>query len=445
MKRLVFLFLGTVATAMAQISFLDGTTVELGEPLSAVEAKAKDKALDSDNGRRGVDKKIMTPPAIFEFDSGRLWRVTLLQLQYVAPSLRPFSEEWRNFVPIGERRIKTQMTGVDFDAYLAAWRQQAEAAGKQENVDYWIKEVGSTVMGRQVGITLGPRRRFVGTGKLGGDTWLFSFLPESQSKYFPDLPKGTLKGVIVTGDEFSTRNRGASGSREEFAFPGPANPALAGIVLEDGTQLYFGQRQPEAESLVGRQARALDPRPGAKVLGEPRISLGALDLLFNAERLFGIVYNTVGDVPAPFPEDWKNFTPIGARMITKSTSPEEFDAYLEAWEARAAARGMAKGQHFQISRIVASLGPVVTISLQPSRDPSGGLAAWPDVWRVTFQPFGQPPDRVLRVQSMTAFRGEFSASLLRGAPPLKQEMQDATGALPAIELPKADLVLPKLE
>lgn len=76
----------------------------------------------------------------------------------------------------------------------------------------------------------------------------------------------------------------------------------------------------------------------------------------------------------------------------------------------------------------------MTIALQAKNG-----AKLPDSWQVTFAPFGNPPNRALRIQSVTAVCGAFLPRQLAGVPQLE------VGEMPTITAPQLpEIAIPKL-
>ncbi len=651
MKTLAVLVLCSALSAMAQITMNDGTALRFGDAVADVAKQLNEKPSAVERGRAGVDELIAVVPALLVFDTGRLQRVTLKRDYLFPEPLRPFAEEWKNFTPIDDRKLAFQMRREDFAAYIEVWKKRAAAAGKQPNVDYWIRETGSVATGQKVSFAFTPRRRLMGTGELIGDTAVFDFTSEMEQKYNPRVRPGVLSEVILTGDEFSTRgrepeggaprpapringqplagsdargktltfddgrqvtfgqplaevektlgrtaqvpspfelwgpervvlvppvmlefdrerlrsaqfllgyafrhpvrafdetwknpdpigehtfkrgltwtefreyleawkNRAAAAGKKEGVdywieegrvdvaglvrvslapkrltadihgfrtdewmavfvgprgekelvlnslqvlvdafstqgrpFPGSPDPALTGVTLEDGTQLYFGQAKTEVEQVLGTTAMntGMPGRVSARADIEQRLALRNFTIYFDTDRLARISYGRFEEPPAPFPELWKNFTPVGELQIENGMTREKFAAYLEAWEARLKQQRILRDKHYTVRDGPASDAiQSIEIRLPASRVSVGG-ARWPDLWRVSFTLVGAAPNRVWKLSTIEATRGEFNSRPLSAAAQRKKDARAMardvpTIELPAIEVPRPEIVVPK--
>ena len=606
------LFAACAALAPAQIVFNDDTAVRFGDPLAEVGPRLGENSFDVERGRPGVDRLIATTTAELFFDTGRLWRIVLKPSHLHAKPLQPFAEAWMNLGPIDGLAVGYQTTRAQFDRYLAAWKARAAAAGRREGTDYWVHDSPSDSNGDRVTVTIGPRRRLMGTGTLVGSQWHLHFTGSLAARYNPKTPAGSLNEVTASDETYSTlrreraenqlpdqprnghpladpralgptltfddgrtvvfgqaladtewafgavaapanpavdrdgrlrhlaargailefdsgRLRGiafgpqhafahpvrpfdvawknpdpigphrlrrglstqdlleyldawreravAAGKKEQEDFwllrgttdtgvtlaivtlapqryalvgapfhadsfvvihspappgapdptpllvlhvtldafstagrppPGTPDPTLAGVTLEDGTHLRFGQLRAEVERLTGATATipgGLSPTNTAS----PRVSLREVSVDFSGDRVRGISYTRWSHPPAPFPEAWKNLDPIGDLQVTRDMTPEQFKAYLAAWEDRAQGLGYARDKHYTVRETSTERSQGFLISLPPSRTSLGGARRM-DSWSVSFNPSGPAERRTFRLTGLYSSRGEFSAT-----------------------------------
>ncbi len=415
--------------------FDDGRQISFGQPLAEVEQVVSRAALaPSPLASRQTERLMLVAAVMLEFDRDRLRSASFRADHAFRHPVRAFDEPWKNPDPIEDLAFKRGLTWTEFREYLSAWKNRAAAAGKKEGVDYWIHDDRADGCG-VVTVLLGPQRL---TGELMGfrtDEWVATF--------FDRRGEGTLvlNSLHVLVDAFDTRGRPE---------PGAPDPALTGVTLEDGTQLYFGQAKAEVEQVLGVTATSIGVpgRINARADAEQRLSLRNLSIQFDTDRLARISYRRFAEPLAPFPELWKNLVPVGELRIENGMTREKFAAYLAAWEARLAQNGIRRDKHYTVREGPASDDfQSVEIRLPASRVSVSG-AFWPDMWRVSFALSGTAPNRVWRLSTIEAVRGEFNSRPLSAAAQRRKDVREIvrdapTVELPAIEVPRAEIVLPK--
>ena len=438
----VFLCWCSAVSVFAELRLDNGTPVPFGAPVEPLAQRLDERAFEVERGRPGLDWNLATNTAVLEFDTGKLWRVTFKPAHRFEHPLQAFADDWKNFDPIGARKITQFMPNDEFMAYFQAWTERARAAGKRENTDYWVKHTPSDRLGDTLTITFAPRRRLVGTGEVTGDSWTFRFNGETDHRYHRERPLRSLKDVAAACDTFNTKLRAPDGNDAPVPTPPKADLARGGVILEDGTQLHFGQAKAEVEKLTGVSATDV-AQLGARDGIDQRLVLKPLTVYFDTDRLVRIAYTRIPEKLTPFPEPWKNFPRIGGHAIKPGITPEEFAAYLERWEKRAAEAERIRGKHFQVRERTTGRTRTITISMQPSHVAANGTVT-PDLWRVIFTERGEPPNRFWRLATLDASRGEFSTRPLSAVAQNLKELKKAPPvSLPPIEPPK--LELPKLE
>jgi hypothetical protein len=190
------------------------------------------------------------------------------------------------------------------------------------------------------------------------------------------------------------------------------------LILDDGTQLRFGQDLREVEAHFSRQAHDIPmriARPGI----DKQLELETFSLEFDSGRLRKITLKAgykYFNPPTPYSESWKNFPSIGSRKISEGMPRRAFLVYLAAWKRRAANLGAKRtqvgdfsGQQFSVSFQRDSFVDMVLIDMGPSRRARGG-GIWCDGWIATFalpdSPSGTVPGTL---ESLSAFRDEFNS------------------------------------
>lgn len=196
------LFVACAALAPAQIVFNDDTAVSFGDKLADVGLRLGERSFDTDRGRQGVDRLIATTSAELSFDTGRLWRVVLKSPHLYPKPLQPFAEAWMNFDPIDGLSVGHRITRAEFDRYLAAWKNRATAAGRREGTDFGVQDSPSESNGDRVTVTVGPRRRLMGTGTLVGSQWHLHFTGSLAARFNPKERAGTLNELTVSDETY---------------------------------------------------------------------------------------------------------------------------------------------------------------------------------------------------------------------------------------------------
>ena len=410
----------------------DGRTIRFGQALAEVEEMlgvvSRDDPLPI--ARKGRDRQIVTAAVTFEFDTGRLANLTFNDAHGFVHPVRVFDEPWKNPDPIGELRLRRGLPRAEFQAYLEVWKKRATDAGKREGIDYRISvNPADEFSGERIYVALAPDRLTSNGRGTWNDDWSVSFT--------------TGRGAMVNSlsvllDAYNTRAR---------PLPGARDPALTGVLLEDGTELYFGQAQAEVERLIGSTATAPSTRPGDPVLSKPRLSLAEVGLTFDAGRLAAIDFRRITEPPAPFPEQWKNLVALGERRIVMGMTRERFDEYLAAWHERASGLGLVLGKQYTVSENNSEQVQSVIIRLVSSGVSAGGRRI-SDTWQFSFNPRGQAPNRRWVLISVHATRGALSSSPPSAAAQRKNDIKEMAKELPKmeppkVELPRPELVLPK--
>ena len=406
----------------------DGRTIRFGQALAEVEqtlgVASRDDA--SPIARKGRDRQIVTATASFEFDTGRLAKIRFNEAHGLEHPVRVFDEPWKNPDPIGELRLRRRLPRAEFQAYLDAWKQRATAAGKREGIDYRISvNPADEFSGEWIFVALAPDR----LTSNGRGTW-----SDDWSVHFTTGNAATLSSLSLLLDAYNTHARPPPGARD---------PALTGVLLEDGTELYFGQAQTEVERLIGSTATSPSTRPGDPLLSKPRLSLAEVGLTFDAGRLAAIDYRRIIEPPAPFPEQWKNLVALGERRITMGMTRENFAEYLVAWQSRASGLGLVQGKQYTVSEQNFEQVQSVNIRLASSGISAGGRRV-SDTWQFSFNPRGQAPNKRWVLVSLQATRGALSSSPPSPATQRKNEIKEMARELPKMDLPKVELPTPEL-
>lgn len=439
--KLLCLGLCLVAPALAEITVDQGVTVNFGDAIEDVAKKLGETATQPSPARNGIDQSIVAAATTLNFDSGRLWRVAHgAAFAYVAP-LEPFAEHWKNPSAIpadpAAGKIFPRMTREQFNSYFNGWKQRAERSGKREGTDYWVKET-SGIEGDKLSITLGPRRKLVGTGELAGDMWTVSFTGATDHRYRPQVPIGTLKQLTMSRDEFRTAKRGSAEVEAAVAeSPRPKTNAGPGLTLPDGTHLHFGQEKAEVEKLLGVEAHEIS-QLGARTGIDQRITLPHAAVHFDTGRLARIEFRRMSDPLTPFEESWKNLDPIGEVRLKAGMTVTEVNAYLEAWEKRAAAAGKVRDQHFRVGQSSTARGGRLIWMQSGRRSPAGG---WMDAWSLGFTMPAKDSTQEPKLVAVTASCGELNTN---PAPARTQQMREMRAAGKNVPLPEVDLPKPEI-
>jgi hypothetical protein len=188
-----------------------GKSVFFGQSLQEAEklfsCKAEDFHLPKIS-RPGIDKIIKLKNVILRFDTDRLVDIEFKHpYQFINPPT-PYPEQWRNFNPIGEKRIFGGMSRDDFLSYLAAWEERAKGLGieKTESGDRTDNQYSMSAMHNEymdgIHISTGSTRRTGGKGKWS-DGWGLFFATTNHSK-ITGTTAGTLLSLSAFRDEFNT-------------------------------------------------------------------------------------------------------------------------------------------------------------------------------------------------------------------------------------------------
>jgi len=191
-------------------------------------------------------------------------------------------------------------------------------------------------------------------------------------------------------------------------------------VLDDGKTVAFGQRLEELEQMFGRMAVDIPVRIARQGI-DKTLQAENVALNFDSGRLKQIKFEAgyeFKNAPTPYPEDWKNFVPLGSAKISGGMHREDFLAYLKAWEGRARMLGaepvdpggdLTDRQYSAVTDVDA-FADMVVVNMGPSRRAGGG-GLWCDGWILFFaQESDQQPSgvEVGRLRSLSAFRDEFN-------------------------------------
>jgi hypothetical protein len=125
-----------------------------------------------------------------------------------------FTEEWKNFDPIGDHKIVSTTTKTEFLSYLTLWRKRADAQGARE-VDgrsqsllgpmaYAVHAETSVILD-MITIVFGPTRVTTRGGNWG-DSVSFVFYTPLQAEALHQ-PVGQLESFSVFCDAFNSRGR----------------------------------------------------------------------------------------------------------------------------------------------------------------------------------------------------------------------------------------------
>ena len=429
--------------ALADITVDQGVTVKFGDAIEEVAKKLDEPVPVARPEYKGVEQSLVTGATILNFDAGRLWSVAhKAEFAYVAP-LEPFAEHWKNPSPIpadpAAGKIFPGMTRGQFATYFNGWKQRAEWSGKREGTDYWVQET-SGPEGDKVSITLGPRRKLVGTGELAGDMWTVTFTSATDHRFRPQIPVGTLKLLTMSCDQFSTVKRGSPDVEAPVAeaLPPPRRSG-PGLTLPDGTHVVFGQDKTEVAKLLGAEVQEIS-QPGARSGIDQRINLSSAALYFDTDRLVRIQYWRLNVPLTPFAEAWKNLDAIDGRQLKAGMTVSEVDAYFEAWEKRATVAGKIRDQHFRVSQSSAASGARL-ISMQPARRSASG-GSWWDTWSIAFTVPAKNSTQEPKLSSVAAARGDLNTRPPSARVQQMREMREAAKnvPLPEVELPKPEIL-----
>lgn len=379
-----------------EVVLADGSTIRFGMGLKEAETKFNVESAEfkEPSVRPGIDRWLATVTALLQFDAGRLTGLKMDPAALAKRQILCFAEDWQNPDPIGELSIERGQSREVFGAYLAAWRKRAMLAGKREGADFWVVEPKGNSGSDEFSITFAPRRVSTLGGTPLGDGWAAAFGNSGSGRF------GGLNLLALNLDAYSTAGRPKPGERD---------PALAGVTLEDGTRLFFGQDKREVERLLGGAAMVKSADGPPVPLGNARslIKISPTVLTFDGEKLLAF-YQTAFESPEPFAETWKNFSPIGDLRVASGMSREKFEQYLVAWEQRSARSGFRRDGGFRIRVRRTETEEVHQILMKPARLSVFG-GDWADLWFVSIMASGPASDRRWEVAAITAVCGEYDS------------------------------------
>lgn len=375
--------------------------------------------------RPGVRRNIVGPAATLRFAYGRLEHVEFGGAHGFRYPVAPFSEEWQNPDPIDGRRIAPGMSRADFQLYLEAWRRRAAAAGKREDVDYSVGDGD----GMFTHVALAPFRRTLNGRGIWSDSWAanFGFAAKGNAGE-------KLESVSVFSDAYNPNSRPA---------PGAPDPTLTGVTLADGTRLYFGQELAEVEILTGAKASAGSIRPAAGSAPNLKLSLREVTLEFEGGYLRGFGFRRFKELPAPFPELWKNLDPIDGSVVALGISERAVREYLDRWESNLGQQQLKRDRDYRIDESRTENSVSIFIRMASQRRAKSGRWIW-DTWLLLFNPSGRGAEREQRLVSLEARRGELSTAQAAPAAQRRTETRELSKEAPKIELPPLELALPKV-
>ncbi len=406
----------------ASVTLDDGKVVRFGQGLSDLETLLDKRSVPHRLPATlvGDRREIVVPTVTLELALDRLECMRFDETHAFVHPVRPFEEAWRQPDPIGELRIHQGMTRAAFDAYLEAWKQRAELAGKREDYDFTASSMTDGVFT----LSLAPFRLTRNGRGIWSDSWGVTFRDGARMQSFR-----------VHLDAYNPSSRPAPGTRD---------PTFTGVTLEDGTDLYFGQALDEVERLTGASAGALPVQGGPTTGAMPRISLRDVAVDFDAGRLQRITYRRLAAPPAPFPQLWKNLTPVNDQSVTMGMSEQSFRDYLAAWENSLKAQGLERDRDYRMQERTSENSLGIFISMRPMAKAVGGGWRW-DSWSLSFNPAGRAPNREMRLISVTAMSGAFSARPVTPSPAAqrREEVRAISKEAPKVELPPLELNLPR--
>ena len=186
--------------------------------------------------------------------------------------------------------------------------------------------------------------------------------------------------------------------------------------LDTGEIVFFGQSEQDVEKICSRKAIPENlsiSRKGVDTI----IQLDRVTLGFDRQRLVRIEFKPgyqYENPLTPFPEQWKNLTPIDGKRICSDIDREEFLNYLARWEERALALGLFKIQRDQLAENEFSVSfeknevlDMAYLSMGPTRSASR-RGKWCDNWTVFFTQ--TEAGRTPKLSSISAFRDEFNTA-----------------------------------
>jgi hypothetical protein len=192
---------------------------------------------------------------------------------------------------------------------------------------------------------------------------------------------------------------------------------LMSLILDDGSELHFGQKLEEIERRYSCRARD-NPSPIARKEIDKIVEIDRVELSFDSGFLLRVNFTKdyrFVNPPAPYPEEWKNFREINSRRIYARMPREEFLSYVSAWEKRAVTLGAEKvpagdlaAQQFVVSMVHDEYVDMVNVDLGTSRRAKGG-GIWCDGWNAFFDPRSEKAQTEFpTLKTLSAFRDEFN-------------------------------------
>ena len=188
----------------------EGEQVYFGQSLQEVEKLFG--VVSSDNpsriARKGIDKIIKTKGVCLEFDVERLKGMEFEENYQFRSPPQPYAESWKNFVSIGDSRIRPNMGRDEFIAYILAWEARAEGLGAEKmesadlNENQYRVAFENDKFFNMFHAAMGPSRR-AGGGGIWCDGWTAFFGMETPT----EINKGSvnrLKSLSAHCDLFNT-------------------------------------------------------------------------------------------------------------------------------------------------------------------------------------------------------------------------------------------------
>jgi hypothetical protein len=126
--------------------------------------------------------------------------------------------------------------------------------------------------------------------------------------------------------------------------------ALPKQSLDDGTQVWFGQKIEEVSALV-RKPAVDNPSSVARKGIDKQILLKDVTLSFDSGRLWNMEFEDdyqFKNPPCPFAESWRNFDPIEGKSIKSLMTRAEFLAYFGALGGARKGFGEEEGRFWRI-------------------------------------------------------------------------------------------------
>jgi hypothetical protein len=189
------------------------------------------------------------------------------------------------------------------------------------------------------------------------------------------------------------------------------------LILDDGSELHFGQKLEEIECRYARSATDIPLRIARKDI-DKIVDIAGVQLHFDSGLLVRVTFTKdyrFVNPPMPYPEEWRNFPEINSRRIYNRMPREEFLAYVSEWENRALALGAVKvpmgdltGQQFAVSTLRDECADWVSVNFGPSRRAGGG-GIWCDGWNAFFGPKTEKEQaEIAKLERLCAFRDEYN-------------------------------------